>query len=61
MAGANLGMFFSITVLNFLSGFPGGGVKNVLLVCTAGMAACSVAAFFACRTKGGARAAEANV
>jgi predicted MFS family arabinose efflux permease len=51
MAGVNLGMFFAIFVLNFLSGLLGGGINNVLLVCTAGMAACTMAAFFVYRTK----------
>jgi MFS family permease len=51
MAGANVGMFIAIYVLNFLSGLLGGGLKNVLLICTVGMAACTVAAFFVYRTK----------
>jgi MFS family permease len=51
MAGANVGMFIAIYVLNFLSGLLGGGLKNVLLICTIGMAACTVAAFFVYRTK----------
>jgi hypothetical protein len=38
-------------VLNFLSGLLGGGLKNVLLICTVGMAVCTVAAFFVYRTK----------
>jgi MFS family permease len=51
MAGINIGMFIAIYVLNFLSGLLGGGLKNVLLVCTVGMALCTVAAFFIYRTK----------
>ncbi|MDR1247889.1 MAG: MFS transporter [Treponema sp.] len=51
MAGANVGMFIAIYVLNFLSGLMGGGLKNVLLICTVGMAICTVAAFFVYRTK----------
>jgi MFS family permease len=51
MAGANIGMFIAIYVLNFLSGLLGGGLKNVLLICTVGMAICTVAAFFVYRTK----------
>jgi MFS family permease len=51
MAGANVGMFIAIYVLNFLSGLLGGGMKNVLLICTVGMAACTVVAFFVYRTK----------
>jgi hypothetical protein len=51
MAGVNMGMFVAIYALNFLSGLLGGGMKNVLLICTAGMAACTVAAFFVYRTK----------
>jgi MFS family permease len=51
MAGANMGMFVAIYVLNFLSGLLGGGLKNVLLICTVGMAACTVIAFFVYRTK----------
>jgi hypothetical protein len=51
MAGANVGMFVAIYVLNFLSGLLGGGLKNVLLICTVGMALCTVVAFFVYRTK----------
>jgi MFS family permease len=51
IAGLNLGVSISIYVLNFLSGFLGGGLRNVLLICTVGMAACTVAAFFVFRTK----------
>jgi MFS family permease len=51
MVGANVGSFVVIYVLNFLSGLLGGGLKNVLLICTVGMAACTVAAFFVYRTK----------
>jgi MFS family permease len=51
MAGANVGMFIAIYVLNFLSGLMGGGLKNVLFICTVGMAACTVVAFFVYRTK----------
>jgi MFS family permease len=51
MAGANIAMFVAIYVLNFLSGFLGGGLKNVLLVCTVGMAICAVAAVFVYRKK----------
>jgi predicted MFS family arabinose efflux permease len=51
MAGANIGMFIAIYVLNFLSGLLGGGLKNVLLICTIGMSLCTVAAFFVYRTK----------
>jgi MFS family permease len=51
MAGANLGMFGAIYVLNFLSGLMGGGLKNVLLICTVGMAACTVVASFVYRVK----------
>jgi MFS family permease len=51
MAGANMGMFVAIYVLNFLSDLMGGGLKNVLLICTVGMAACTVVAFFVYRTK----------
>jgi MFS family permease len=51
MAGANVGMFIAIYVLNFLSGLLGGGLKNVLLICTVGMALCTVAAFFVYRTR----------
>jgi predicted MFS family arabinose efflux permease len=60
MAGANVGMFAAIYVLNFLSGLLGGGLKNVLLICTVGMAICTVAAFFVYRTKDtGAQASRA--
>jgi MFS family permease len=51
IAGLNLGVSISIYVLSFLSGFLGGGLKNVLLICTVGMAACTVAAFLVFRTK----------
>jgi MFS family permease len=62
MAGVNVGMFVAIFVLNFLSGLLGGGLKNVLLICTVGMAACGVAGFFVYRTKvSSAQAAEAKV
>ncbi|MDR2516799.1 MAG: MFS transporter [Spirochaetaceae bacterium] len=46
MAGANMGMFAAIYVLDFLSGLLGGGLGNVLLVATAGMAICTAAAWF---------------
>jgi MFS family permease len=51
MIGPNAAMFVAIYVLNFLSGLLGGGLKNVLLVCTVGMAVCTVAAVFVYRTK----------
>jgi predicted MFS family arabinose efflux permease len=51
IAGLNLGVSVSIYVLSFLSGFLGGGLKNVLLICAVGMAACTVAAFFVFKTK----------
>jgi MFS family permease len=51
IGGTNVGAFIAIYVLNFLSGLLGGGLKNVLLICTVGMAACTVAAFFVYRTK----------
>jgi MFS family permease len=64
MAGANVGMFIAIYVLTFLSGLLGGGLKNVLLICTVGMAACTVVAYFVYRTKDtpavGGQAAEAR-
>jgi flagellar basal body-associated protein FliL len=60
MAGANTGMFVAIFVLNFLSGPLGGGIKNVLLICTVGMAACGVAGFFVYRTKEAAAQAQAT-
>ncbi|MDR1654612.1 MAG: MFS transporter [Treponema sp.] len=58
MAGMNMGMFIAIYMLNFLSDLLGGGIKNVLLICTVGMAACTVAAFFVYR-KGSAPAQAA--
>jgi dipeptide/tripeptide permease len=51
VAGTNVGAFIAIYVLDFLSGLLGGGLKNVFLICTVGMAACTVAAFFIHRTK----------
>jgi hypothetical protein len=51
VAGSNLGVSVSIYVLSFLSGLVGGGMKNVLLICMVGMAACTVAAFFVFKTK----------
>jgi hypothetical protein len=51
MVGVNIGMFSAIYVLNFLSGLMGGGLKNVLLICTVGMVLCTVAAFFIYWTK----------
>jgi MFS family permease len=63
-AGKNMGLFVAVYVLNFLSGLLGGGLKNVLLICAVGMAACTVAAFFVFRTKDApaqaAQAAEAE-
>jgi MFS family permease len=59
MAGANMGMFVSLYVLNFLSGLLGGGLKNVLLVCTVGMAICTVIAGFVYRAKKPAAAEQA--
>jgi MFS family permease len=61
MAGLNLGISVAIYVLNFLSGFLGGGLNNILLVCTAGMAVCTVAAFFVFRTKDDALATQAAI
>ena len=46
MAGANMGMFTAIYVLDFLSGLLGGGLRNVLLVAAVGMTICTVAAWF---------------
>ncbi|MDR0388533.1 MAG: MFS transporter [Spirochaetaceae bacterium] len=51
MVGSNIGQFTSIYVLNFLSGFLGGGLHNILLLCTVGLAVCAAAAFFVYRTK----------
>jgi MFS family permease len=57
--GVNVGFSLGIIGLNFLAGFLGGGMKNVLLICTVGMAICGVVAPFVYRTKdAGARLAE---
>jgi predicted MFS family arabinose efflux permease len=58
-AGLNLGISVAIYALNFLSGFLGGGLNNILFVCTAGMAVCTVAAFFVFRTKDAAQINQA--
>jgi hypothetical protein len=49
--GSNLGQLVSVYVLNFFAGLLGGGMKDMLLLCTVGMAACGVAAFFVYRIK----------
>jgi MFS family permease len=53
LACANVGMFVPIYTLTFLSNLLGGGIKNVLLICTVGMAISIVVGYFVFRVKNG--------
>ena len=46
MGGANLGMFFAMDILGFLSRFAGGGMKGLFTVSAAGASICAVASIF---------------